>query len=79
MPAKKTTEKPLTYSQLLEYHHKLVEPRFQKIDGTIDRIEREFQEFRHEVNQRFDFLFKKFEDLRHEYPSRLRAEIQYAP
>ena len=68
MPAKaKRAEKPLTFSQLLEYHHKLVEPRFVNLEEKIDKIENGIQQFRHESNQRFDDLYKKFEALQQEY------------
>ncbi len=69
MPSEKNPEKPLTLSvfketlstQLIQFYNNVVEPSIRNI------VSEELQSFRHEMNQRFDFLFKKFEDLRQEY------------
>ncbi|KAB2841246.1 hypothetical protein F9K50_04330 [bacterium] len=65
----------------MEFYTSHVEPRFQKMlriqlasfyDDYIelrvdDKISTSLQEFRNEMNMRFDDLYKKFEDLQQEY------------
>lgn len=68
MPRKiNKTEKPLTLSQLIDYHNKLVEPRLEKLDKRMDSLEVTIKALQHEMNQRFDDLYKKFEALEQEY------------
>ncbi len=67
MPVEKKDEKPLTLSQFTQFYNEAIDPRFRNIENEMKELRNEFIQFRHEVNQRFDFLFKKFEDLRQEY------------
>ncbi len=62
-PKTKLSEKPLTFSQFIKFYKEFIEPGIKEIFF----VKSDLVEFRHEVNQRFDFLFKKFEDLRQEY------------
>lgn len=58
MASKKALEVPLTLSRFVDFYERTIEPRFRVI------IEEELREFRNEVNNRFDDLYKKFETLR---------------
>lgn len=65
---KKKTEKPLTYSEfnkgLIKFYTDILEPQ---VSQKIDILDNKLEKFQNDVNRSFDFLFKKFEDLRQEY------------
>ena len=64
MPGEESSrEAPLTFGRFVDFYQQHIEPRFEK----LDKLEKEFTEFRQEVNTRFDDLYKKFEDLHTEY------------
>ncbi len=68
---KTSEEKPLTLTDLKEhlslqfvrFYNDILEPRFQVIDRRFDGIDAKLDEH----DRRFDHLFKKVEDLHHEY------------
>ncbi len=52
---------------LIEFYHKIIEPRFDKTEKEAKEFREEMHCFRSETLDRFDDLYKKFENLEQEY------------
>lgn len=52
---------------LIEFYHKIIEPRFDKTEKEAKEFREEMHCFRSETLDRFDDLYKKIENLEQEY------------